>query len=214
MKYRLYMWDLDGTLTDPKIGITKSVQYALAKFGIIVNDRDMLTPFIGPPLKESFQRFYAMTEAEAIQAVAYYREYFGTKGLYENEVYAGIEDILSHIQAQGCINIVVTSKPTLYAEKIVAHFNLNRLFSRVIGSNMDLTMTDKGELIAYALLQFPYDPSACVMIGDREHDIIGAKKNGVDSIGVTWGYGTLDELEKVHVNAVAKSIKDLKSLFS
>lgn len=214
MKYRLYMWDLDGTLTDPKVGITSSVQYALAKFGIHVDDRDTLTPFIGPPLKESFQRFYAMNDEDAVRAVAYYREYFGTKGLYENEVYAGIEDILSHIQAQGCINIVVTSKPTLYAKKILQHFALSDHFERVIGSNMDLTMTDKGELIAYALLQFPYAPSECVMIGDREHDIIGAKKNGVDSIGVMWGYGTRDELEKVHADAVATSIKDLKTLFS
>lgn len=214
MKYRMYMWDLDGTLTDPKVGITSSVQYALAKFGIVVDDRDTLTPFIGPPLKDSFKRFYAISEEDAVRAVAYYREYFSTKGLYENEVYSGIEEILSFIQAQGSSNIVVTSKPTLYAEKIVHHFNLAHYFERIIGSNMDLTMTDKGELIAYALEQFRFEPSECVMIGDREHDIIGAKKNGVESIGVIWGYGTRDELEKTQAEHIAESFEQLKVIIS
>ena len=215
VKYSVVMFDLDGTLTDPKEGITRSVQYALEKCGISVSNRDDLIPFIGPPLKDSFRSFYSMSDEEAVKAVAYYREYFGVTGLYENRVYPGIRELLAELTFQGCINLVVTSKPTVYAQKIIAYFDLCGYFDAVIGSNMDLTMTDKSDLVASARSQYPDIPiEQFVMIGDRMHDIIGARKNNIASIGVLWGYGGVQELIESRSDHFAEDISVLQKLLS
>ena len=192
-KYILF--DLDGTVTDPMIGITKSVRYALNKFGIEVEDLNTLCKFIGPPLKDSFMNFYNFSEGDALKAITYYREYFSTNGLYENTVYENFEDMLIALKNDGKSLIIATSKPTVFAEKILEHFNLKKYFDFISGSNLDNTRTKKSDVISYALeQQMINNMSEIIMIGDREHDIIGAKALNIESIGVLHGYGSYEEL--------------------
>ena len=195
MSYQMICFDLDGTLTDPKAGITKSVQYALQRFGIEVSDLDELIPFIGPPLKESFMQLYGMSEEDAVQAIGYYREYFQKSGMLDNEIYSGIPALLSELQSQGKKLVVATSKPTVYAVPILEHFQIAHYFEAIVGSELDGTRTDKAEVIRYILDHYPSELSQVVMIGDRKHDIIGAHKNDIDSIAVGYGYGSKEELE-------------------
>jgi phosphoglycolate phosphatase len=194
--YDTLLFDLDGTLTDPRPGITRSVQYALAHLGIAAPDLDALTPFIGPPLVESFQRYYALDDASAQRALLWYREYFAATGLYENAVYPGIPELLTALRGRGRRLLVATSKPTIYAERILAHFQLDHHFERIVGSNLDGTRTAKSAVIAYALATLHPQPVATttVMIGDREHDILGAQLNRLASIAVAYGYGSPAEL--------------------
>lgn len=195
--YKYILFDLDGTLTDPGISITNSVMYALEKFGIEVNDRSSLYKFIGPPLLESFQKFCGFTKEESETALKYYREYFKPYGLYENEVYNGIKELLKELKAQAKTMIVATSKPEEFAIEILKHFNLFQYFDFVGGASMDEKRVKKADVIAYALEKCGVtDLASVVMIGDREHDVLGAKQIGVDSIGVLYGYGNYDELEK------------------
>lgn len=212
--YDTILCDLDGTLTDPQLGITRSVAYALAKFGIAVPDRAALNPFIGPPLHESFARVYGFDRAQAFQAVAYYREYFTDTGLYENAVYPGIPALLGDLVAHGQRLVVATSKPTVYATRILAHFHLDSYFTAIAGSNLDGTRTAKAEVIAHALTVLGSPPTRAVMIGDREHDIIGARANGLDSIGVLYGYGSLAEITAAKPTAIAASVAELVTLLS
>ncbi|WP_315834433.1 HAD family hydrolase [Bradyrhizobium prioriisuperbiae] len=187
-------FDLDGTLTDPKPGITRSIQYALQRLGRVVPTQDELTWCIGPPLRASFVTLLG-NEDEADRGIALYRERFADIGLYENSVYPGIEAVLSSLQASGARLFVATSKPAVYAERIIDHFGLRAPFERVFGAELDGTRGDKGELLAYALAQATVDPASAVMIGDRKHDIIGARKNALKrTIGVLYGYGTHAEL--------------------
>lgn len=212
-QYTFILFDLDGTLTDPKEGITKSVAYALESFGIRVEDRDCLCKFIGPPLKDSFVNFYGFEEAQAEAAVEKYREYFRPFGIFENQVYDGVEELLRTLTEDGRMVILATSKPTVFAEQILEHFHLRPFFSYVIGSELDGTRVKKGDVIAYALEQAGIsDKSQAVMVGDREHDIIGAKENGLDSIGVLYGYGTQEEFQECGADAVAESVEELKGL--
>lgn len=213
MRYKYILFDLDGTLTDPKVGITKSVAYALEKMGIAnvaIND---LLKFIGPPLKESFMEYYGFNETEAFQAISFYRERFKAKGLYENELYTGIDDLLGTLKESGCILAVATSKPTVFAEQILKHFHLDEYFSHVVGSNLDHTRTDKAEVIQYVLSQLKVENlGEVVMVGDREHDIIGANKSVLHSIGVEYGYGSYDEFIKSGATYIVKTVDELKSL--
>ena len=212
-KYILF--DLDGTVTDPMIGITKSVRYALNKFGIEVEDLNTLCKFIGPPLKDSFMNFYNFTEEDALKAIAYYREYFSTNGLYENTVYENFEDMLIALKNDGRSLIIATSKPTVFAEKILEHFNLKKYFDFISGSNLDNTRTKKADVISYALeQQMINNMSAIIMIGDREHDIIRAKALNIESIGVLHGYGSYDELSSSGADYIVKDVSELKSLLS
>jgi len=205
------LMDLDGTITDPAIGITKSVQYALSHFGIFVEDRTLLYPFIGPPLKESFMEYYHLTEEQATIAINKYREYFADKGLYENEVYDGMKMFLQTCCEQEKILLVATSKPTPFAEKILEHFHLRHYFKAVYGSNLDGTCSAKEEVIRYALSsQQIKDMSKAVMIGDRKHDIEGAKKNELNSIGVLYGYGSREELAKAGADSIVNDIATLQ----
>lgn len=211
--YEYILFDLDGTLTDPKEGITKSVAYALESFGIHVEDLDSLCKFIGPPLKESFMVYYELDDAQGDQAVEKYRERFAVTGLFENKVYPGIREMLELLKEQGKTLLVATSKPSIYARQILEHFDLMKYFTFLSGSELDGTRVDKAEVITYALQENKIqDLSKVIMIGDREHDIIGANKNGIDSIGVLYGYGCREEFEKNHASYVAKRVEELKEI--
>lgn len=210
-KYILF--DLDGTVTDPMIGITKSVQYALRKFNIEVENLNDLCKFIGPPLKDSFMNFYGFNEEDALKAITFFREYFSVNGLYENTVYENFEDMLIALKEQNKSLIIATSKPTVFAEKILEHFNLKKYFDFIAGSNLDNTRTKKADVISYALEQQGLtETSEIIMIGDREHDVIGAKALGIESIGVLHGYGSYEELSNSGANYIVKDVNELKSL--
>jgi len=187
-------FDLDGTLTDPKPGITRSIQYALQRLDHpTMPTEDELTWCIGPPLRASFVRLLG-AETSADLAVSYYRERFSDIGLYENGVYDGIGEVLTSLCASGHRLFVATSKPHVFAERIIDHFGLRDHFERVFGSELDGTRVDKSHLLEYALKQASVDPSKTLMIGDRSHDMVGAKNNGMTGIGVLYGYGSRDEL--------------------
>ena len=208
--YDTILFDLDGTLTDPGLGITNSVAYALKRWNIEVADRKSLYKFIGPPLQDSFAQYYGFSSEEALKAVDVYREYFREKGLYENEVYPGVEQMLKVLQEQGKTLILATSKPEAFAIKILQHFHLDGYFTVIAGATMDSSRSKKGDVIAYALKEAGVNKlSKAVMIGDREHDIFGAKENGLDSIGVLFGYGDREELEKAGATYIAPTVKDI-----
>ena len=186
-------FDLDGTLTDPKPGITGSIQYALQKLELPVPSQDELTWCIGPPLRASFVTLLG-GETLADRAVALYRERFADTGLYENSVYPDIEHILAALRATPRHLFVATSKPRVFAERIIDHFGLSSYFEQIFGSELDGTRVNKGDLLAYAIEATGVDPSQALMIGDRSHDIVGAKSNGIRGVGVLYGYGSEDEL--------------------
>jgi phosphoglycolate phosphatase len=204
-------FDLDGTLTDPKPGITRSIQYALDKLGQqTIPTEDQLTWCIGPPLRASFVKLLG-AEASADLAVAHYRERFSDIGLYENDVYAGVRDVLTTLQQSGRRLFVATSKPHIYADRIIDHFDLRRHFERVFGSELDGTRADKSDLLAYALKTTSVDSSRATMIGDRSHDMIGARNNGMKGIGVLYGYGSEQELTAAgasHLCATPSAVLD------
>ncbi len=187
-------FDLDGTLTDPKEGIVGSIRYALEKLGheVSSNDDD-LTWCIGPPLLGSFEKLVG-DKQEAEQALVLYRERFGEIGLFENEVYPGIREVLQSLVDNNRRLLVATSKPTVYAERILRHFELIDYFETVFGSELDGTRADKTDLLAWVVTQANVEPSTTMMIGDRRHDVVGAKNNGIGTIGVLYGYGDRDEL--------------------
>lgn len=193
--FKYLLFDLDGTLTDPGLGITNSIMYALQKFGIKVEDRTSLYKFIGPPLRDSFEAFYGFSREDSELAVQYYRENYKEKGLYENEVYDGIEELLIQLKERDKSLLVATSKPEPFAIRILQHFNLYNYFDFVAGATMDEARNKKADVIQYAMESFNIEKSSAIMIGDREHDIIGAKENNLDSIGVLYGYGSHDELK-------------------
>jgi len=214
LNYQTILFDLDGTLTDPKLGITKSVQYALRKFDIHVENLDELVPFIGPPLANSFQEVYHFDAEQAKQAVEDYREYFKDTGIYENDVYPGIRDLLTMLREQGRRLIVATSKPTVFAKRVVAHFELDMYFDDVCGSNLDGTMSDKAEIIQSILDRYQVEKDRVIMIGDRKHDIIGAHKNDIASIGIEYGYGSSEEIAQIKPTFITKTVHELIQLFS
>ena len=208
--YDIVLFDLDGTLTDPGLGITNSVAYALKKWNIEVADRTTLYKFIGPPLSDSFKRYYGFSEEDSLKAIEYYREYFRDKGIFENEVYEGVVDLLETLRAQGKKVVLATSKPEGFAKTILEHFQLAKYFDFVAGASMDESRNKKGAVIAYALESCGItDKSAVVMVGDREHDVLGAKENDLDSIGVLFGYGSREELEAAGATYIAETVSDI-----
>ena len=210
--YQYLLFDLDGTLTDSSAGITNSVAYALKKFGIEVEDRSTLFPFIGPPLIETFMRLYHMSYEDGLRAVEYYREYFGDRGIFENAPYEGIAEMLSFLQSAGKRLILATSKPEVYARRILEHFDLDKYFHFIAGATFDESRSEKWDVIEYALTSCNIDRTTAVMIGDRKHDMIGAKKTGLDAIGVLWGFGDRAELEETGADIILESVADLKLL--
>ncbi|MBQ8605747.1 MAG: HAD family hydrolase [Clostridia bacterium] len=206
------LFDLDGTLTDPKVGITKSVAYALAHYGIEVKELDTLCPFIGPPLIHSFMKYYGFTEEKASEAVDVYREYFSVTGLFENEVYDGIEDMLKALKASGKRLFVATSKPEKFAKQILEHFSLAQYFECIRGIEMHEEKVEKPEIVRRVLEGYGLDKAESVMVGDRFYDIVGAKENGIASIGVTYGYGDYEELFKYGADKIAYNVNGLKEM--
>lgn len=198
--------DLDGTLTDPKEGITKSVIHALETMGYTAPAQDDLTWVIGPPLTDSFSE---LGVADPNHAVALYRERFSTIGLFENTPYPGVTEMLTTL-AKGHRLALATAKPLVFAERITARFGLNRHLSAQFGPDLDGTLSDKGDLLAQALKTLGVTPDRSVMVGDRHHDIDAARKVGMRSIAVTWGFGS--DAEHQHADAICKSLADLPGL--
>lgn len=194
MHQQTILFDLDGTLTDPREGITRSIQYALAKLDIDEPDLARLEHFIGPPLLQAFMQFYGFDEAKAWQAVNFYRERFKVTGLYENRVFEGVSELLEGLQAQGRTLYIATSKPWEFAREIARHFDFARHFKVIYGSELDGTRTNKVELIAHLLAEENLDPAQTLMIGDRKHDLIGARSNGLEAVAVGYGFGSREEL--------------------
>ncbi len=207
-------FDLDGTLTDPKEGILGCIRYALEKLGHPVPaDDDELTWCIGPPLLGSFEKLTGH-KAEAVRAVAAYRERFGDVGLYENAVYPGIREALEALTQAGRPLYVATSKPTVYAARILEHFELSGYFEHVFGSELDGTRADKTDLLAWVLSEAGLEPSTTVMIGDRRHDITGARNNAMGAIGVLYGYGDEAELTGAGAELLCKAPQDLTGVLA
>jgi phosphoglycolate phosphatase len=203
-------FDLDGTLTDPKTGITRSIQFALRRLDQAVPSEDELTWCIGPPLRTSLKKLVGSDDL-ADTALSLYRERFADIGLFENEIYPGIADTLAVLAGSGRRLFVATSKPGIYAERIIDHFKLRRYFERVFGSELDGVRSDKTELLGHALQTTGVDPSQAIMIGDRSHDMIGARNNGMTAVGVLYGYGTKAELVSAgahHICATPQGLLD------
>ncbi len=211
---KYFLFDLDGTLTDPKVGITTCVQYALHSLGIEEPDLDRLEPFIGPPLKDSFMEFYGMDEEQARRAVEKYRERFSDKGLFENEIYPGMASMLKLLSEKGFRLAVASSKPTVFVEKILEHFDIRQYFRVVVGSELDGSRTDKDQVVAEALRQLfgpkPILYNEVYMIGDRRFDVEGARAVKVESVGVAYGYGGMEELREAHADYIVESVEELQ----
>lgn len=202
--------DLDGTITNPKEGITKSVQYALKAMGILVEDLNSLTKHIGPPLKSGFMEYYNFTDEEAEQAVIKYREYYMETGIMENVPYVGIEQLLSKWKQDGKTIIVATSKPEPLAVQILEHFHLKPYFDDICGATFDDQRSEKEQVIRYAIEKNKIsDLSQIVMVGDRKYDILGAKGVGIASVGVLYGFGDRAELEVAGADEIAEDTEDL-----
>ncbi len=210
--YQYISFDLDGTLTDPKIGITSCVQYALHKLGIEEPDLDELEPFIGPPLTDSFREFYGFDDETVQQAVIYYRERFSTVGLFENDIYPGIAQMLERLKQAGRRLAVASSKPTVFVKQILEHFEILSYFDVVVGSELDGTRAKKEEVVEEALRQLLCDGNGhdIVMVGDRKFDVEGAKAYGIDSIGVAYGYAACGELEEAGADVIVDTVEELE----
>lgn len=207
------LFDLDGTLTDPKEGITKSVQYALYKLGIEEKNLDNLESFIGPALKDSFKQFYDLDEPQIQEAIGYYRERFEVVGWRENKVYPKIAHLLKRLRSRGFRLAIASSKPTIFVEKILKHFHLEHYFDVIVGSELDGTRVEKEEVIAEVLaqlfFQYKIPREKVVMVGDRRFDIQGAKVHGLDSVGVVYGYGGRIELEEAGADYIFATVDEL-----
>lgn len=211
--YDVILFDLDGTLTDPGEGITNSVAYALRKYGIEVPDRRELYKFIGPPLYESFMKYYGFDRAGGLAAVEAYREYYRDRGIWENRVYDGIPALLGELKAAGKKLVLATSKPEEFANMILEHFDLSRYFDFTAGSTMDSARVAKADVLRYALDSLHIAPSErVIMVGDREHDVLGAKAVGLGCVGVLFGYGDRPELEHAGAKAIAADVDELGRL--
>lgn len=214
MRYNVLLWDLDGTLTDPKVGITLSVQYALSQLNYPLPNVDDLDWIIGPPLRASFRTLLQTTEEALVEkAIALYRERYQDIGLFENVVYPGIPDLLFDLKEKGCKHMLATSKPRVFAEKILQHFLLDSYFSVIMGSELNGRLVEKEVLISEVLKNVPSDRrSKTVMIGDRKYDVDGARANNIEVISVGYGYGTEEELHNAKPNFWVQSVEDLGNL--
>ncbi len=214
MQQRTVLFDLDGTLTDPREGITRSVQYALSKLDIHEPDLVALEHFIGPPLLQCFMHTYSLSEARAWEAVNHYRDRFREVGLYENQLFDGVIELLQLLQEQGRTLYIATSKPTVFASEIARHFDFARYFKAIYGSELDGTRTNKVELIAYLLEQEGLNAADTLMIGDRKHDLIGAHSNGLQAVAVGYGFGSLEELSGERPAHHVQTLAQLRQAFS
>lgn len=208
--YKYILFDLDGTITDSALGITNSVKYALNKLNAPIPPYETLCKFIGPPLLDGFRDFCGFETEKAQAAVKFYREYYETTGLFENAVYDGIPEFLRALKERGKTVILATSKPEKFAKQILEHFDLMQYFDYAAGASMDETRNKKDAVIAYALKECNIkDKSLAVMVGDRHHDIFGAKVNGISCVGVLYGFGNREELEAAGADYIAEDISAL-----
>lgn len=213
MSIEVILFDLDGTLSDPRLGIFQSVEYALVRMNIPVKSTDELVEFIGPPIRHSFQKIYGLDQEKTELAVKYYRSFYTEKGAFQNQLYPGIPELIQRLHSQNKILAIATTKPTVNAISILKYFDLYQYFSCVSGSELDGSRSDKGEVIRYALSCLGTDNRAQVMmIGDRSYDIAGARECGIDSIGVLYGFGSREELTKAGAGVMAKSVAHLTEL--
>lgn len=212
-KYDIILFDLDGTLTDPGLGITKSVEYALEHYGISVEDRSALFPFIGPPLIDSFMKYYGFSKEQAVEAVGIYREYFSVTGLFENKVYDGIPELLKALKEAGKTLLIASSKPEVFVLKILEHFGLLHYFDGVGGAAMDESRSTKEEVLEYILEKANVtDRSRCILVGDRKFDVNGAHAAGMDALAVTYGYGSEEELTAAEAEYLAHTPKEIENI--
>ena len=213
MQYQTVLFDLDGTLIDPRRAITHSVHYALTQFGFGETHPDELLAFIGPPLLDSFDRYFGLQGIDGKRAVEAYRERFSELGPSANIPYEGVEALLQALHGRGVRMAIATSKPTVFAEEIASAFGFDRWIDLVAGSNLDHTRVAKAEVIAYVLEERPHIRSgSAIMVGDREHDVFGARAHGIGTIGATWGYGAPGELERAGADMLASDITELGTL--
>ncbi len=211
--YHTVLFDLDGTLTDPGEGITNAVMYALACFGIEENDRTSLYRFIGPPLLDSFMEYYGFDREKATAAIESYRVYYRRRGVLENVIYQGTVELLEQLTRAGKTLVIASSKPLCFVQQILAHFGIDRYFSHVSAATLDGRIGRKGDVIANALAMAGVtDKEGVVMVGDRKHDVLGAKENGIPVIGVLWGYGDEAEHRAAGADAIAADMEELREL--
>lgn len=204
------LFDLDGTLADPKEGITRCIQFSLGQLGLTSPGADQLTWCIGPPLRGSLSRLLNTADDALLdQALSYYRKRFSETGLYENALYPGIIPALGRIRRAGCRIFLATSKPRVYARRILDHFDLTQFFRAIHGSELDGRLSDKGELVAHILDSEMLDPKATLIVGDRFHDIIAGKKNGIMTAAVTYGYGSREEITTSKPDLIFESPSDV-----
>lgn len=207
------LFDLDGTLTEPRKGIVRCIEYSLEKMNYPIPADSDLSNYIGPPLQASFGELLETKDSDLIDtAIFFFRERFREKGQYENSVYDGINELLTKLTQQKKQLFVATSKPEIFAANILNHFNLTQYFTGIYGSLLDGTRSDKTTLIKYLMDEEKLSPEATIMIGDRKHDIAGATSNKLDSIGVLWGYGTKEELKAAEATYLCSSVPDIADL--
>jgi phosphoglycolate phosphatase len=206
------LFDLDGTLTDPKDGITRCIQYSLDRLGRKAPAADDLLWTIGPPLRESLSRLLRTSEDALLDlALQHYRERFSGVGIYENSAYPGTIQALQRIHASGLRLFLATTKPKVYATRILDHFGLTRFFHGIYGSELDGRLSDKGDLVAHILKTERLNPRLTLIVGDRFHDVLGGKKNGILTAAVTYGYGSQDEITEAKPDFVFQSLSDLEA---
>ena len=213
--YKAIFFDLDGTLTESGEGITKSVQYALEKIGKPEEDLEKLKVFVGPPLMEQFMKYAGIDEATGRKAVEFYRERYEVKGIYENHPYEGVEKMLQELKRKGYILAVASSKPEYYVTQILDYFKLSSYFDVVVGSEMNGARTSKSEVIEEALKRINMSDkrNEVLMVGDKEHDVLGARAAGLDCVAVAYGYGTQEELTEANPLKIVDSVDELLHFF-
>ena len=210
MNKKYILFDLDGTLTDSREGIINSIEHALRYYNIKVEDRNTLIPFLGPPLVDSFRRYFGFDQEKADEAVVHYREYFSVKGLLENQVYDGVEELLKTLRNRKYELLLATSKPEVYAKRIMDHFGLSQYFTFIGGASMDESRCRKADVIRYVLESNQItDLSLVMMVGDRDQDVNGARAIGTEVIGVLYGYGSLEELQGAGADYIARTPMDV-----
>ncbi len=211
--FKNILFDLDGTVTDPYMGITNSILFSLKYYPQIVPpEREALKEFIGPPLADKYAEFFGLDPEEAKRAVEHYREYYRPTGIFENSIYDGIPELLRDLKESGRRVYLATSKPEIFAKQITDHFGLTQYFDGIYGSTLDGSIVKKADVIALLLKNEGCVISESVMIGDTEFDIIGAAKLGMKGIGVTYGYGEEENITASAPMAVAHSVRELREI--
>lgn len=215
-RFKIALFDLDGTITDSGTGIMNAIRYAVKKYGLEEPEEEVLRSFIGPPLKEEFRKIFQLSETDGSRMVSLYREYYGERGIFENRVYDGVPEMLDTLKKGGVKILMATSKPENYARIIAEHFSFAEYFDFIGGACMDGTRTIKEEVIEYVLETCGIsekERSCTVMIGDRMHDIVGAEKCGLHSMGVLYGYGSIDELKTAGAEMIAETPEMIPEFF-